>query len=206
MADELAPYSELLAEPHETSGLRDPEALSAEAVNAARGVSHQQALAPDSVSRSNQPEWTRVFQARAATRMDRAMSSIVSIVHHTPEGGEAGTLGVLNGDRAGFDFFVPRAGVVYKCNDFTRFVAWQAGDWNYSVRSVGIEIGDFAARSGDWPDELYREVARLDAWLIPSRDANCSTRPSTARMGSSHTPRSPRRQEPTPGAASSGTS
>jgi hypothetical protein len=171
MATQIVPGSELYDDPTTTSGLLDPEALEEQGASAALAARAERSQAPDRLTHVPEPRWAGVFQARAATRQDRAPSSIVTIVHHTPEGGEAGTLGVLNGDRAGFDFFVPRAGVVYKCNDFHRYTAWQAGNWAYNVRSVGIEIGDFAANSGSFPDALYREVAKLDAWLISTTGA-----------------------------------
>jgi len=112
------------------------------------------------------PPITRVFQGRAATAHARAASELRAIVMHTPEGGVQGTLGVLNETRASFDFYLPLSGALYRCNDYRRNIAWQAGDWPYNARGVGIEQGDFAANSGRFPDEHYRRLAYLVAYLI----------------------------------------
>jgi N-acetyl-anhydromuramyl-L-alanine amidase AmpD len=87
-------------------------------------------------------------------------------VIHTPEGGESATLDVLNDVRASFDFYLPLSGTLYQCNNYEAFIAWQAGDWTYNRRSIGIEQGDFAANSGEFPEEHYRRLAQLVAWLI----------------------------------------
>lgn len=112
------------------------------------------------------PSITKVFQGRAATAKARNDSDIRVIVLHTPEGGVQATLGVLEGTRASFDFYLPLSGELYRCNDYRRHVAWHAGDWPYNARSVGIEQGDFAAKSGRFPDDHYRRLAYLVAYLI----------------------------------------
>ncbi len=112
------------------------------------------------------PPITRVFQGRAVTPFVRARSDIRAIVIHTPEGGQQGTLDVLNGTRASFDFYMPLNGELYRCNDYLKHIAWQAGDWHYNQRSIGIEQGDFAAKSGQFPDDHYRRLAYLVAYLI----------------------------------------
>lgn len=65
---------------------------------------------------------------RAVTRRNRTVNNIETLVLHTPEGTKAGTLSVLQGTRAGFDLFLASDGDLYKCNDWFRYVAWQAGD------------------------------------------------------------------------------
>jgi N-acetyl-anhydromuramyl-L-alanine amidase AmpD len=105
-------------------------------------------------------------QCRACSDIPRSPNQIDQIVMHTPEGGEGGTLSVLNGDRAGFDFFLPLSGRLYQCNDYLRHVAWQAGHWDTNVRSVGIEQGDFAANSGNFPRAHYERLARLVGELV----------------------------------------
>lgn len=112
------------------------------------------------------PPITRVLQGRAGTAQRRSDSDIRVIVIHTPEGGVGATLGVLKETRASFDFFLPLSGELYRCNDFRRVIAWHAGDRPYNERSVGIEQGDFAANSGRFPDEHYRRLAYLVAYLI----------------------------------------
>jgi hypothetical protein len=112
------------------------------------------------------PPITRVLQGRAVTAQARSSSAIRNIVIHTPEGGIPGTLGVLKETRASFDFFLPETGELYRCNDYRQFIAWQAGDWTYNERGIGIEQGDFAARSGQFSDDHYRRLAYLVAYLI----------------------------------------
>lgn len=120
----------------------------------------------DAAVRLDPPPIARVLQGRAATARNRAGSDIRAIVMHTPEGGVSATLDVLKGTRASFDFYLPLNGDLYRCNDYRRNIAWQAGNWPYNERSVGIEQGDFAARSGTFPDEHYRRLAYLVAYLI----------------------------------------
>lgn len=162
MADEqLAAGSCLQAD---QSGLPTPRALSPDAAAAARGVAARQP--PDTRARAARPHLHAVHQGRAATAQTRAPQDIRAIVIHTPEGGEPGTLGVLSGTRASFDFFLPLSGRLYQCNDYWRYIAWQAGDWAYNERSIGIEQGDFAARSGGFPEAHYRRLAQLVAHLL----------------------------------------
>lgn len=121
------------------------------------------------------PKFTSVRQCRAATRQRRSAANISYIVWHTPEGSEAGSLSVLNGTGAGFDMFVPTSGNIHKCNDWWNYIAWQAGDWAYNQASIGIEMGDYAARSGSWPAWLYDRLAFVCAWMgevcgVPIRD------------------------------------
>ena len=112
------------------------------------------------------PPITRVLQGRAGTPRARSLADIRVIVLHTPEGSPRATLSVLNDMRASFDFFMPLTGELYKCNDYRRAIAWHAGDRSYNERSVGIEQGDFARNAGQFPDEHYRKLAYLVAWLI----------------------------------------
>ena len=112
------------------------------------------------------PSFKAVYQARAATARRRTAADIDTLVLHTPEGWEAGTLSVLGGTKAGFDLFMAANGNLYKCNDWFRYIAWQAGDWAYNERSIGFEIDSFASTSGSWPADYYRAVARVCAWAI----------------------------------------
>ena len=105
-------------------------------------------------------------QCRAVSSIGRRSSNIDVLVMHTPEGLEDATLEVADGTRAGFDFYLPLTGTLYQCNDYLRFVAWHAGDWPTNLRSVGIEQGDFAANSGDFPREHYDRLAQLVAALV----------------------------------------
>lgn len=134
----------------------------------------QEASASGRVSR---PRIDRLYQAKAATYKPRSWSQIDSILIHTPEGYEGGTLSVLQQGRAGFDWYLPPSGNLYRCNDFSRYVAWQAGSWPYNLRSIGIEQWDFAGNMANAPDAHYRRLANLVAWLcqlldIPVRHAN----------------------------------
>ncbi len=116
------------------------------------------------------PPVHRVLQCRGATPMARGRHNIDSIVLHTPEGYVSGTLGVLSGTRAGFDFYLPPSGELYKCNDYLRHFSWQAGDLRYNQRSVGIEQWDFAHRMNQAPDAHYQKLARLCAYLVETLD------------------------------------
>lgn len=123
------------------------------------------------------PKWSRIFQARAASRIRRGAGNIHYIVWHTPEGGEPGTLGVLNGVGAGFDVFLPLSRNIHKCNDWWNYIAYQAGNWGYNKVSVGIEIGDYAANSGNWGDAFYKHIATVNAFLaeilgVPTRNGS----------------------------------
>jgi hypothetical protein len=120
----------------------------------------------DAAVRLDPPPIARVLQGRAASARNRAGSDIRAIVMHTPEGGVSATLGVLKGTRASFDFYLPLNGELHRCNDYRRFIAFQAGHWPTNESSVGIEQGDFAANSGNFPDEHYRRLAYLVAYLI----------------------------------------
>lgn len=111
------------------------------------------------------PKFASIRQGRACSRARRGPGNISYIVWHTPEGSEAGSLGVLNGTGASFDMFVPTSGNIHKCNDWWNYIAWQAGDWGYNQASIGIEMGDYAARSGSWPMWLYDRLAFVCAWM-----------------------------------------
>lgn len=113
----------------------------------------------------------------SVTPRARSATDIDMLLMHTPEGAnEAGVLSVLSGSRASFDFYLPPSGRLYRCNDWSRYIAWQAGDWPINQRSVGIEQWDYAARMGAAPPEHYDRLALVTAWLcsqtsIPPRHA-----------------------------------
>lgn len=110
------------------------------------------------------------WQAQAASPASRSKADIDTIVLHTPEGGVSGTLGVLNGAGAGFDWFLPPSGELYKCNDYYNYIAWQAGDWNYNERSIGIEQWNYASTMHTAPESHYNRLARLCAYLVETLD------------------------------------
>lgn len=118
------------------------------------------------------PGITRYYQGRACSRAKRTKADINKVLIHTPEGGEAGTLSVLNGTGASFDWFLPLNGNLYRCNDYSNFIAWQAGNWPVNQTSIGIEQGDYASRSGSFGDAHYHRLARLCAWLAETLDLN----------------------------------
>ncbi len=117
-----------------------------------------------------QPPIHRVLQCRGASAMARGKHNVDSIVLHTPEGYVPGTLSVLSGTRAGFDFFLPPSGELYKCNDYTRFFSWHAGDLAYNRRAIGIEQWDFAANMPNAGDAHYQRLGRLCAYLVETLD------------------------------------
>lgn len=148
------------------SGLDDAKPLPLEEAFGATVLLDTFAMeAAETVAGVASPPIYRTYQATAATRRDRTKADISSIVLHTPEGGESGTLSVLSGGRAGFDYFLPPNGRLYKCNDFYKYIAWQAGDWAYNQKSIGIEQWDFAANMHNAPDAHYDKLARLCAYL-----------------------------------------
>lgn len=118
------------------------------------------------------PRITRYYQGRAVSAIKRTKEDIYLLLIHTPEGGEPGTLSVLNEPNASFDWFLPPSGNLYRCNDYYNFVAWQAGHWETNLRSIGIEQGDYAARSGQFGDAHYRRLAQLCAYLTESLNLN----------------------------------
>lgn len=177
MSQELEQHSCLLDEQH---GYEEEEAvpLSETDVAAALATALEEAKGEEvQAAGVSRPRIKGVYQAKAATYQPRANSQIDSIIIHTPEGYEGGTLSVLQQGRAGFDWFLPPSGNLYKCNAFGKYIAWQAGHWPYNQRSIGVEQWDFAANMGRAPDAHYRRLAGLVAWLtqlldIPVRRAN----------------------------------
>ena len=123
-------------------------------------------LRRDPAPRVAAPHFKAVYQARAATARRRTAADIDTCVIHTPEAPEKSVLSVLGGTRAGFDLFLAANGNLYKCNDWFRYIAWQAGDWDYNVRSIGFELDTYASTSGSWTTDYYRMVARVCAWAI----------------------------------------
>lgn len=169
---EIEKHSCLLEEQHGYQ-VEEAVALSDEELEFALGLEEDFVFAAG----VNRPRVHRVYQAKAATRRDRSLTEIDQLVIHAPEGYEGGTLAVLQQGRAGFDWFLPPSGNLYKCNAFASYVAWQAGYWPSNLRSIGIEQWDFAANMGNAPDAHYRRLAALLAWLaqlleIPVRHAN----------------------------------
>lgn len=106
------------------------------------------------------------YQAQAAMPHYRSNADIKTCLLHTPEGGVSGTLGVLSGDRAGFDFFVPPSGEKYKCNDYNKYISYHAGDWNVNVESVGLEQWNYASQMHLAPPEHYYRIAEIGAMLV----------------------------------------
>lgn len=111
------------------------------------------------------PPVHRIYQAKAVTPRYRTKANISQILVHTPEGGTSGSLSVLGGVGAGYDYLLPPSGELYKTNDWSRYIAWQAGDWPTNQRSIGVEQWDFAARMHLAPETHYDRLARLIAYL-----------------------------------------
>lgn len=148
------------------SGLEDPKGISAEEAHAATVRLDTMAMEVfEAVEGVPAPAIYRTYQGTACTRRDRSKADISQILLHTPEGGTAGTLSVLSSGRASFDYFLPPSGELYKCNDFYRYIAWQAGDWETNQRSIGIEQWDYAANMHRAPGSHYDRLARLVAYL-----------------------------------------
>lgn len=141
-----------------------------EAFGAAVAMDTVSAEAMDAVMGVSPPAVYRRYQARGATAKARNKSNIYGICIHTPEGYESGTLSVLSGLRAGFDAYLPLDGRFYPCNDIGRYFTWHSGHSWGNPMTIGIEQGDFAAKSGQFGDAHYQRLARLCAYYCEIYD------------------------------------
>lgn len=148
-----------------SSGLTEAEAFAA-----AVELDTVSAEAMDAVMGVSPPAVYRRYQARGATRKKRGKTNIYGLTLHSPEGYEAGTLSVLSGLRAGFDAYLPLSGRFYPCNDIGNYFTWHSGHSWGNPFCIGIETGDFAARSGGWGDAHYQRLARLCAYYCEVYD------------------------------------
>lgn len=158
---------------HDQSGQENADGLPAEEsfrASLAMDAMAMEAAEAASDVQAKLPNIYRSIQCRGATPMARGRHNIDTIVLHTPEGYVPGTLSVLSGTRAGFDWYLPPSGELYKCNDHLRYFSWHAGDLGYNRRSIGIEQWDFAANMPSATDAHYQRLAGLCAYLVETLD------------------------------------
>ncbi|HEX3224994.1 MAG TPA: N-acetylmuramoyl-L-alanine amidase [Gaiellaceae bacterium] len=109
-----------------------------------------------------QPPSSRLAAASNFTQADRKPSAIRFIVIHVSEGSFLGTVSWLrNPDaHASANFVVGRAGEVQELVPL-HDIAWQAGNWAYNLRSVGIENEGITGSPSGFTRAEYRSSARL---------------------------------------------
>lgn len=90
------------------------------------------------------------------------------IVLHTTEGSYESALSWLRGAAGGTNnqlssstYLVDRNGGRLACLVDEADTPWTNGNWEYNVRSVTIEMGDYYAGRGGFTDQLYQNVGAL---------------------------------------------
>lgn len=96
--------------------------------------------------------------------------TVDTIVEHHTVGNWDSAVDTLSGKtarRASAHFLVGRDGRVAQLVSLAD-IAWHAGNWNWNVRSVGIEHEHYqvGGRWTDWTDEQLEASARLHRWLM----------------------------------------
>lgn len=121
------------------------------------------ALAPAGVAAA-QPPASQLAAASNFTQAERQPSGIRFIVIHVSEGSFLGTVSWLRNPEAhaSANFVVGRAGQVQELVPL-HDIAWQAGNWAYNLRSVGIENEGVTNSPSGFTRPEYRSSARLAA-------------------------------------------
>ena len=119
------------------------------------------ALVPAGLAAS-QPPAEQLAAASNFTQADRKPSAIRFIVIHVSEGSFLGTVSWLRNPEAhaSANFVVGRAGQVQELVPL-HDIAWQAGNWAYNLRSVGIENEGTTNSPSGFTRAEYRSSARL---------------------------------------------
>ncbi|HEY2373157.1 MAG TPA: N-acetylmuramoyl-L-alanine amidase [Gaiellaceae bacterium] len=109
-----------------------------------------------------QPPPSQLAAASNFTQAHRKPSAIRFIVIHVSEGSFLGTVSWLRNPEAhaSANFVVGRAGQVQELVPL-HDVAWQAGNWGYNLRSVGIENEGVTGSPSGFTRAEYRSSARL---------------------------------------------
>jgi hypothetical protein len=96
----------------------------------------------------------------------RGAAEIDYIVVHVAEGSYSGTIGWFQNRAAGVSahYVVGRKGQVAQCVR-NEDIAYHAGHWGYNKRSIGIEHAGYGHIRRTWTDKMYRESAKLSAYL-----------------------------------------
>ena len=111
-----------------------------------------------------QPPASQLAAASNFTQANRKPSAIRFVVIHVSEGSFLGTVSWLRNPEAhaSANFVVGRAGQVQELVPL-HDIAWQAGNWAYNVRSVGIENEGVTGSPSGFTRPEYRSSARLAA-------------------------------------------
>jgi N-acetyl-anhydromuramyl-L-alanine amidase AmpD len=109
-----------------------------------------------------QPPASRLAAASNFTHAQRKPSAIRFVVIHVNEGSFLGTVSWLRNPEAhaSANFVVGRAGEVQELVPL-HDIAWQAGNWAYNLRSVGIENEGVTNSPSGFTKAEYRSSARL---------------------------------------------
>jgi N-acetyl-anhydromuramyl-L-alanine amidase AmpD len=118
-------------------------------------------LAPAGLAAAQPPAGT-LAAASNFTQAERKPSAIRFIVIHVSEGSFLGTVSWLRNPEAhaSANFVVGRAGQVQELVPL-HDIAWQAGNWAYNLRSVGIENEGVTGSPSGFTRAEYRSSARL---------------------------------------------
>ena len=111
-----------------------------------------------------QPPASRLAAASNFTPAERQPSGIRFVIIHVSEGSFLGTVSWLQNPEAhaSANFVVGRAGQVRELVPL-HDIAWQAGNWAYNLRSVGIENEGITNSPIGFTRAEYRSSARLTA-------------------------------------------
>ena len=98
------------------------------------------------------------------TQANRGAGWIKYIIIHTAQGSYSGTIDWFQNPRSNVSahYVVGRKGKIAQCVH-NEDIAWQAGNWRFSRRSIGIEHAGYASQR--WTDQMYHSSARLTAYL-----------------------------------------
>jgi N-acetyl-anhydromuramyl-L-alanine amidase AmpD len=120
------------------------------------------ALAPAGFAAAQPP--SELAASSNFTQAQRKPSAIRFIVIHVSEGSFLGTVSWLRNPvaHASANFVVGRAGQVRELVPLHN-IAWQAGNWAYNLRSVGIENEGVTGSPSGFTRAEYRSSARLSA-------------------------------------------
>jgi hypothetical protein len=98
------------------------------------------------------------------TQANRGAPWIKFVVIHIAQGSYSGTIDWFKNPRSNVSahYVVGRNGKIAQCVH-NEDIAWQAGDWRFNRRSIGIEHAGYGSQR--WTDSMYHSSARLTAYL-----------------------------------------
>ena len=100
------------------------------------------------------------------TNANRGPRKIDFIVVHVVEGPKSSAINHFKNPSSDVSahYVVGRGGGIVQCVR-NEDIAWQAGDWWYNKRSIGIEHAGYGSNRRTWTDAMYRSSARLSAYI-----------------------------------------